>query len=409
VGSYGTIVKTTNGGTTWTAISTTITSNTLNSVYFPDDNTGYAVGDNKTILKTTNSGITWSTLESGMSGNSHDILSVYFINSNVGYVAGYNKNDDHAASFILKTINGGATWSSLSCGLYVEFESLYFTDASTGYAVGGDSHVPGGIILKTVNGGTTWTSQTSGTTNGLTSVYFTDATTGYAVGKNGTVLKTVNGGSTWSKLVSGTTSTLNSVYFTDANTGYAVGGNYLESTATILKTIDGGSTWTSLLNATDYNFCLSSVYFIDSDTGYAVGGGILKTIDGGATWTISSLTPGESVFFTNANTGYVVGIGGEILKTNSGLTTYSEQVKAPESKISIYPNPAKNKITITNQTATPGESIIDIFNIKGEQIMRQKFCNKNSMGMDISTLTKGVYFVRINNNSVIVTRKLVIK
>ena len=42
--------------------------------------------------------------------------------------------------------------------------------------VGGD-----GTILKTTNGGTTWTALSSGTSD-LTSVYFTDASTGYAVG-----------------------------------------------------------------------------------------------------------------------------------------------------------------------------------------------------------------------------------
>ncbi len=40
-----------------------------------------------------------------------------------------------------------------------------------------------GTILRTTNGGTTWTSQTSGTTNHLYGVSFTDANTGTAVGE----------------------------------------------------------------------------------------------------------------------------------------------------------------------------------------------------------------------------------
>jgi len=54
-----------------------------------------------------------------------------------------------------------------------------------------------GIILKTNNGGISWTTQTSGTMNCLISVYFTDANTGYAVGESGTILKTINGGINW--------------------------------------------------------------------------------------------------------------------------------------------------------------------------------------------------------------------
>ncbi len=93
-----------------------------------------------------------------------------------------------------------------------------FTDANTGTAVGFD-----GTILRTTNGGTTWTSQTSGTTNHLYGVSFTDANTGTAVGVDGTILRTTNGGTTWTLQTSGTTNHLYGVSFTDANTGTAVG------------------------------------------------------------------------------------------------------------------------------------------------------------------------------------------
>jgi hypothetical protein len=52
----------------------------------------------------------------------------------------------------------------------------------------------GGEILKTMNGGQTWTNDSSGTWNGLNSIFFTDSTTGYVVGDGGTILKTGNGG-----------------------------------------------------------------------------------------------------------------------------------------------------------------------------------------------------------------------
>ena len=55
VGSSGTILKTTNSGTTWTILPSRTTNN-LYSVNFADTTTGYAVGDIGTILKTTNSG-----------------------------------------------------------------------------------------------------------------------------------------------------------------------------------------------------------------------------------------------------------------------------------------------------------------------------------------------------------------
>jgi photosystem II stability/assembly factor-like uncharacterized protein len=131
---------------------------------------------------------------------------------------------------ILKTVNGGTSWSAEPSGTNSKLVSVNFPDAITGYAVG-DS----GIILKTDNGGTTWTVESSGTTLDLKSVYFTNTQTGYIVGNGGILLKTSDGGATWADLSSGSSYNLNSVYFPDANTGYTV-GDY----GTILKTLNGG-------------------------------------------------------------------------------------------------------------------------------------------------------------------------
>jgi len=69
----------------------------LNSVYFTDENTGFAVGDNGTILKTTNGGINWLTQNSG---TDVILLSVHFPTVDTGYAVGVGET-------ILKTVNGG--------------------------------------------------------------------------------------------------------------------------------------------------------------------------------------------------------------------------------------------------------------------------------------------------------------
>ena len=55
--------------------------------------------------------------------------------------------------------------------------SVKYISAAVGWAVGDL-----GTILKTTDGGTTWSTQTSGTTNNLWGVFFTDANNGTAVG-----------------------------------------------------------------------------------------------------------------------------------------------------------------------------------------------------------------------------------
>ena len=52
----------------------------------------------------------------------------------------------------------------------------------------------GGAILRTTDGGTTWTPQTSGTASLLLGVSFTDSDNGTAVGVTGIILRTTNGG-----------------------------------------------------------------------------------------------------------------------------------------------------------------------------------------------------------------------
>ena len=44
-----------------------------------------------------------------------------------------------------------------------------------------------GVIIKTVDGGESWTIQTSGTTNKLDDVCFVDLSNGFAVGNEGTI------------------------------------------------------------------------------------------------------------------------------------------------------------------------------------------------------------------------------
>jgi hypothetical protein len=145
---------------------------------------------------------------------------------------------------------------------------------------------------------------------------------------------------------------------------------------------------------------------------YLYGNIILKTTNGGTTWTI--LTSGTtnnlySVFFTDANTGYLVGEGGTILKTSNGGVVSIEESISPHTTFSIYPNPANNKITIVNNRKLPEETIISIFNITGEQIIHDKFQNQNRIEINVNTLIKGIYLVKIQTKAGIESKKLVIQ
>jgi hypothetical protein len=76
---------------------------------------------------------------------------------------------------------------------------------------------------------------------------------------------------------------------------------------------------------------------------------------------------------------------------------------------SVYPNPASNKITITRDRDLPGETMIAIFNMKGEQVLNDCFQNQNPVEMDVSTLESGIYLLKILTRKGNEVKKLVVQ
>lgn len=121
------------------------------------------------------------------------------------------------------------------------FTSVYFTNDSTGYVVGGWSWSTG-VILKTTDYGMSWNIQ--GAPNFLKSVYFPTKDTGYAVGEGRSILKTVDAGATWVSQYAtaiSTGNTLSDVVFVNKDTGFVSMRNGPQTG--FLKTFDGGVTW----------------------------------------------------------------------------------------------------------------------------------------------------------------------
>ncbi len=297
--------------------------NILYSVFFTDSNNGYAAGDFGTIIKTTDGGTTWTIY---YSGNPIVLRSIFFTDNNTGYIAG---QDGSTGDLILKTTNAGSTWNKVYSGPAFWLNSIYFPTNNVGYSVGFN-----GEILKTTDAGINWTHQNSGITDDLESVYFTDQNTGYIGSQLGIILKTNNGGTTWDSITT-THGDLCSIFFTDANNGY-MAGDY------IYKTINAGVTWTLDINGLgqyDQNF-FPSIFFTDQNTGY-VGddvGNLFKTTNAGATWNFQCVAQEQgcrAMYFTNANTGYMVGAA-EISQTLDGGSNWNQISYGTNNGYALY-------------------------------------------------------------------------
>jgi photosystem II stability/assembly factor-like uncharacterized protein len=306
-GDYGTVIKSTNGGTTWHVLPTAGGMlEALYSIYFVSGTYGWAVGTTGQLIRTTDAGVRWSYHQVPTYS---DLFAVSFVSPTHGWVAGSN-------GVIFGTTDGGLTWASESSKTTVNLYGLHFLNTTTGWVVGS-----GGKILKTTNGGATWSAQPSNTTQPLYSIHFTSATNGFAVGAFGTVLKTVNGGSVWSPQVSSTSYGLYTVHFSSSLVGWASGAY-----GTITKTTNGGITWTEQSSGT-YND-IFNLQFVSATQGWAVGdlGVIVKTTDGGATWTSLSTGPKTTInamHFPTPTSGFAVGEEGAIIRSSDGGLTWT--------------------------------------------------------------------------------------
>ncbi|MCB9357756.1 MAG: T9SS type A sorting domain-containing protein [Calditrichaeota bacterium] len=111
------VYKTTNSGTSWTAISDALDGSTISCIAVaPSDPQtiyiGYEGYDGK-VFKTNNGGTTWTNIETGIPERYPTYLAVHPTNRDIVYctVSGYS------SGHVWKSTNGGSSWSNVSTGL----------------------------------------------------------------------------------------------------------------------------------------------------------------------------------------------------------------------------------------------------------------------------------------------------
>ena len=200
----------------------------------------------------------------------------------VGSKASLLVSTDNGKTWTLDTIqerNGDALFQDRDL-----YSIRFAPDGKTGWIVGED-----GLILKTDDGGQTWTTQDIGNPNSLFKIAVIDEQNAVAVGDNGAIVHTTDGGAHWQTVKSPKEVTLFDVFFLDQEDGWSVG-----EFSSILKTTDGGQTWTLAYGGNTTDFTVGpflTIAFTDPQHGMAAGlaGGILVTADGGKTWTAQQL------------------------------------------------------------------------------------------------------------------------
>lgn len=287
----GIIVRTTDGGATWTEVPLEfkgIDLAALNAISFVSPSTGCAVGvDNSgyaIVFKTTDGGQSWA----GKKTSFKQSPTAVFLNNSKGWMGGSTGTPDDpdvsgGPSDILGTGDAGSTWSS-QYHLPVSINDLSFVDASSGWAVG----IPASIY-RTTDGGRVWAPQQTGLEAsagvapgqfGMRSVDFVDPLHGWVSASNAAVvpdekrsvvLGTTNGGATWGPLWVLQGETLRELHFLNEQEGWAAtdSGEYM------YHTIDGGHRWLSEEIKFQLHVTFYRIGAADASHVWAVGAGVI--------------------------------------------------------------------------------------------------------------------------------------
>jgi photosystem II stability/assembly factor-like uncharacterized protein len=311
---YGIIMKSTNKGIDWFNLYCD-SSASFGSLCFFDVNSGMVIKekDNKIyLMKTSNGGNTWNSMF--MYNSYHMPVSIYFINNNTGFAG-------TALSIFYKTTNGGITWDSTgipSDSSTFWIGDIYYTNISTGFitAWGGDQYSYWGKIFKTTNGGLNW-SYVSTPWFPYTMQFVND--TGYVICERA-FMKTTNLGVNWTTTPYSFNQYTQDSRFINGQTGFVIGGRVSSSEVCISKTTNGGLDWQQT-----YPTGFVDLYSMDKWGNDLImggqGGTIIRSSNSGNNWISNTFFTGSfsELSFPNSGTGYVISKDNYIKTTNGGL------------------------------------------------------------------------------------------
>jgi len=293
--------------------------NTLNDIDFFDSYFGIAVGNTSVIIKTSDGGLTWSLKESHRPENIH---KVDVVSNSVAYAIGYY--------FIIKTTDGGENWFTIPDPTNFYLNDIFFIDELNGFIVGEVGH-----MYYTDDGGNSWISLNSGTTAELKSIHFFNENIGMALGYTNNysdyIIRTTDGGITWINC-----SFSNSPFFIAEGIFLTTELKaFVISMDDLFYTSNGGQTWMQQQFGSSTAF--ASIAFNDSLNGYISGfEEIYRTSNGGNSWETFSFSLGDAIWLygitaPNQNLIYAAGRWGRMVYSSDGGNSWEQRSSGPLS------------------------------------------------------------------------------
>jgi len=454
-GGSGTgLLKSTNSGTSWTVLASSLKDNYTYGLLFDAQKNLYLCGAGG-IYKSTNE-TSWQSITSTMSNL--DLFKV-IVDPNAGktiYVC--------SVSGVYKTTDGGANWNLMNNGIVdTDIWSLTMSPFSSTTLFAGSY---GGLVYRTTDGGATWVEKSTGLTGMAGPDIWTlwahpqNQNTFYAQEDGSRILATTNNGDSWTELKANNVSikelmisnSNKSIWYSYSNAGgfyrstdygvswtlqstttslynFAVDGNnsntiyanqYSSPNYNIVRSTDAGVTWNTVFN----NLYVRDLYSLPVSpyTLYAAtwkGQGVMKSTDGGTSWTglTTGLTyfscfqvrniPGSSAYI------FVTTYGGSLYGLNYTPTSIEKDKNVTPTHYFLspnYPNPF-NPSTVISFSIPKSENVtLKIYDMLGREIVslvnERMDAGSYKVNFNASNLASGVYLCHMTAGSFTQTQKM---
>jgi photosystem II stability/assembly factor-like uncharacterized protein len=254
------VYRTSNGGISWTVEAPR--PGGFEGVHFPEPRVGYAVGRGGGAYVTTDGGLNWNPTGSSLSVPSLTLTSVRCADKMACLATTSSGNR------LLRTVNGGASWSTVFLPDGAEALATAFTSPQDAIAAGSS-----GALVTSDDTGGSWSAIGAGLSGSFARLRGGSGYLAFAIGNGGALARTDDGGRSWTAIDVPTTEALVDVSFADATIGFA-----LDLAGALYRTDDAGATWRVLGTGLD----AQAVLALDGDIVLLVGPrGIRRSFDGG--------------------------------------------------------------------------------------------------------------------------------
>ncbi|MFC1734438.1 T9SS type A sorting domain-containing protein, partial [candidate division KSB1 bacterium] len=378
------------------------------------------------FTKTTNGGTTWTPgVINGAAGFYPN--TIFALNADTAWVTMYHPDNDGGR--IMRTNNGGQTWTHQSTALYLDSleaypNIVYFWNANEGFSMG-DPTNDYFEIYTTNNGGTLWTRVDSiylptliSGEYGYEGEFTVIGSTVFFGTSKGRVYKSNDKGHTWTAITTPLTPNGRARICEFKDTMNGIIADRSSNVFTMYSTTNGGSTWTLLTptgNVYGKDLCyVKGTWKTYISTGSASGvSGASISYDGGDNWIdISGIagTKYTALGFPNNLTGWAGQFSqsstvGGIAKFVGNTVGLSQDAEIQD--LTIYPNPSNGRFFIRLPENTSAKELV-IYDCNGKMVYNENGQILNSHFIDLSQLSDGIYFVEMLADNEILKAKLVL-